>query len=706
MENKRMKKKKNLSRNKLFLIILSVFALSAITVYLTGRYLDNRTVVSIVEPELEKSKFEYFIDFETNKYISNASGISGKKFLSGAKSGSVQGKKNYSPSIQIPIPTSDSTMITDLNIKFWLNPDSKIINTSLVFSILDQNMNQIHWDSYAINMENAISDNWQNFQHSFDFPSNLINTTNTIKIYLWNFDDSQNAVYIDDVSISLNENFIPESPRSKFFDFEKMENAKISSKHSLSGFYSTFADGKDAFSASIKIPMSDIKYENLTSIAYSFHYLCEQPLVDAAFVISISDTLGNDVYWNSTHLSFADHETGVWDIGNGNAIIPPEAIKPSNTIKIYLWNRNDNVVYIDDVYVVIKEDNNSNTDKPVAYNFLSNKKFEKKSNHPPYEYKYLSLKKVSENNISELNKVFTKSRKYVVGKLDKNRNYDVIVAFYQDRTSMVGFVNNEIFEQTVDFSQEIPKNFNTFVDDNILIISDLDANTIYAYSYSPDENLFALLGSINIPNAETIAGISSNPDKSLSIFYNTGSVSTYIPQSEGFILKNNNKLVNAEFGNLKCIKGKLINNSEQILLVYLQNKSDKYNLFEYNKSNHSWVLSSSHVNKSSQSFDKLAFLNDYYIFTNVIDSTIGLLQFNKTERFDLKFVTFNKLSYEIMFNIDFVGFPRKQNPKYYEQCKIITGNFIGDDNMEVIIFQDNYQKVDWLTQKVEIYSFE
>ncbi|MBN2778720.1 MAG: hypothetical protein JXR36_13830 [Bacteroidales bacterium] len=705
MESKRIKNKKNRSRNKLFLIILSVFVISSMVIYFIGKYLDNRTVVSVSEPELEMSTFEYFIDFETNKFIANSSGISGKKFLSGKKSGSVQGKKNYSPSVQIPIPTSDSTMINDLNIKFWLNPDSKKINTSLVFSILDQNMNQIHWDSYAINMDNAMPDNWQNFHHSFDFPSNLVNTTNTIKIYLWNFDDSQNAIYIDDISISLNENFIPESPRSKFFDFEKMDNAKISSKYSLSGFYSTFAGGKDAFSTSIKIPMSDIKYENLTSIAYSFHYLCEKPEIDAAFVISISDTLGNDVYWNSTHLSFTDHETGVWDIGNGNAIIPPEAINPSNTIKIYLWNRNDNVVYVDDVYVVIKEDN-SITENPVAYNFLSNKKFEKKSNHPPYEYKYISRKEVSQNKISELNKVFTKSRKYVVGKLDKSCKYDVIVAFYPDHTSMVGFSNNEIFEKTVNFSRDIPQNFNAFVDENILIISDLDSNTIYAYSYSPNDNNFSLSGSVIVSNAENIAGISSNPDNSLSIFYNTGNVSTYLPENESFILKSNNKLVNSEFGNLKYIKGKFIGNSNQVLLVYMQNKNDKYNIFDYNKSNHSWILSNSHINKSSQSFDKLAFLNDYYIFTNVIDSTIGLLQFNKTERFDLKFVKFNKLSYEIMFNIDFVGFPRKQNPKYYEQCKIITGNFFGDDNMEVIIFQDNYQKVDWLTQKVEIYSFD
>lgn len=63
------------------------------------------------------------------------------------------------------------------------------------------------------------------------------------------------------------------------------------------------------------------------------------------------------------------------------------------------------------------------------------------------------------------------------------------------------------------------------------------------------------------------------------------------------------------------------------------------------------------------------------------------------------------MTYNIVCNIEFKGFKKKQNPKYYEISRIISGNFVGDAKSEIIIFQDNVSKVDWLTQKTEMYSF-
>jgi hypothetical protein len=82
-----------------------------------------------------------------------------------------------------------------------------------------------------------------------------------------------------------------------------------------------------------------------------------------------------------------------------------------------------------------------------------------------------------------------------------------------------------------------------------------------------------------------------------------------------------------------------------------------------------------------------------------------LLQFNRNLRFDLKVISFDFMTYNILYNINFRGFTAKQNPKYYEYTKIICGDFCGDSKSEIIIFQDNINRVDWLTQKTEIYSF-
>jgi hypothetical protein len=63
------------------------------------------------------------------------------------------------------------------------------------------------------------------------------------------------------------------------------------------------------------------------------------------------------------------------------------------------------------------------------------------------------------------------------------------------------------------------------------------------------------------------------------------------------------------------------------------------------------------------------------------------------------------MTYKIMYNVDFKGFNEKQNPKYYEVTRIVCANLVGDNCSEVVIFQDNINKVDWLTQKTEMYSF-
>jgi len=694
------------NRNKrIRFIIFILVSLSLVPmIYIIGKYMDSRNIKHQTELNLNTDEYKYVIDFESNRYLTNTSAISSDRFLSGSKSGKLYGYKAYSPSINIAVPTDDTTDVDGLNINFWLNPESEDVNITLVFSVLDQNKNQIHWDGYNIKREDLLADNWQVFQHQFNFPADLVSTRNTMKIYFWNQKDYDKAVYIDDITISMNENTSQNSPRSKFIDFENCESKKISSKYSLSGFYSTIAAGVDAFSYAIKIPMKEIKYENMHSIAYSFHYLCEEPVVDAAFVLSITDSSGNDVLWQSTHLSFENHETGVWEIGNGNSIIPKEAIDSTNTIKIYLWNRNENTIYIDDVYLVIKENSGDGKDVEPAADLLKNQEFEKKSNHPPYDFKYVKKVVISDDNIEELLKVFTKSKKTLVGNFIEDNKGDEILAIYKTGAVMIDFKDNEIIVSEPKFVPELQGNYSVFADDEYLAVCNIDDNNIFLFEYI--DSKFEKNFEINDVDATKVAGFSCNKDKSFSIFYNNGSVETYKDSNSNFTKIKDQYLFQQEFGNVKIIKGNILGNNNQVLFIFKQNGIDKYQIFDYNASTSSWSLSDLHVNKSSQGHDRLLFNNDYYLCKYDQDGHFKTLSFSKSKKFELRLLEFNKMSYEILYNIDFVGYPGKQNPKYYEVNKLICGDFVGDERTEIIIFQDNLHKVDWLSQKVEIYSFE
>ena len=701
---KRRTEKTKLLNRKVWLIIVAFLILALVPlVYYVGRYLDSLPIKVIEEPNLNNHEFEYLIDFETNRYLTNSSAITTERFLSGSKSGKLSGYKAYSPAVNIPVPTNDSSKVDGLNVSFWVNPSGEKVNVTLVFSVLDQNKNQIHWDGFNINKDDIIPGNWQPFKHKFEFPKELISTDNYIKVYLWNLDDSGEVIFLDDLTLNLNENFVVESPRSKFIDFENTEGNRISSKYSLSGFYSTFADGEDSFSKSITISMNELKYDNLKSISYSFHYLCEKPEVDAVFVISVSDSTGKDVMWQSTHLNFEDHEINEWDIGNGNAIIPKDVIDPSNSIKVYLWNRNDNVIYIDDVYLVIKEENEKNISIDPACDLIHNDEFIKKTKYPPYKNLYLKKCNVG-NDLYDLNKVFTKSKKIITGQFCDTNDKDEILAFYNSKIVLYSFEKKQLV------ANEIKHDFNindqNFIcqDEGFVFIGSKEDSKLCQFILKGNE--LKLVADFNYNNVSKINCVIYNSDKSISIFENNGKINTFVLSESSYKLLNTQVLINTEYGNVKCIKGNFLSDSPQLVIIYLQSGKDIYKVFDYSKELNSWNISKLHSNKMIQAYDKLEFNDTYFVCKSDLNSYEKLLQFGKSPKFLLKLVELNEMSYEIVNNIDFTGFQDSQNPKYYEVSKIITGDFFGDSKTEVLIFQDNLNKVNWLTQKVEMYCFE
>ena len=700
--------KYNNNKKKGLTILLISCLIIIVTVFFVGKHFNNQPIKTQNKLQLEQNVFQYQIDFESNQYMLNTNNITSDMSLSGTNSGLLKNYKSYSPSVLIPIPTNDSSEISNLNIKFWINPTSSLIDATLVFSILDQNNKQIHWEGYKFNELDIQANNWHSFHHKFTFPKNLISTRNTIKVYLWNQDKLGNAIYIDDMYISLKENIVQESPRSKLIDFEDMTGKKISSKHSKSGFYSTFAKGADDFSTAILIPMSDIKYDNINSIAYSFNILAESPIVDAAFVVSIIDSTNTNVLWHSTHVDESNFVTNTWQIANGNVISPKEAISPHNTIKIYLWNRNDTEIYIDDVYLVIKENTNNSDDEIPACNLTKTQKFEKITNHPPYDFLFYNCVELKEKNLSELNKAFTKSKYSLSSNFIDGSTKDQLLCIYKNHQSIISFNENEIITQNIKFLPAINENDLIFADNGIVFDYQISASILSIYSYNSSKKEFAKTGEITDIKSELISGISSNLDNSISIVFNTGTITTYIysEADNSYSISNSKTIISPNRGNLKYLKANIFGQSEQIILIYFQNNQNKYVVLDYISSTHTWSLSELHANKSIQSFDKLEFLNDFFICNYDNTSESEILQFSITERFDLRLLKFNKMSYNILYNIGFAGFQHKQNPKYYEIVKIIAGDFHGDNRTEIIVFKDNMHKIDWLTQKVEMYSFE
>ncbi|HNQ67934.1 MAG TPA: hypothetical protein PKN32_06130 [Bacteroidales bacterium] len=699
-----MAKVLKIKKGKILYLWLFVFGFLVLSlgVYFIGKNLNKPSDNKVPLLMNQQDEFQFLIDFESYNYLNANCVFSKERALSGKHSGISDKNNPYGAAITIPIPTNDTSEIEDVIIRFWINPTSSIVDAVWVFTVIDQNNNQLYWEGFVVKGDSFAADNWYSFIHSFKLPKKFINSGLLIKTYLWNKDTKSSSLYLDDVSISLKNSNSEEGLRTKLIDFENINSKQISSKYAKSGFYSTFAKGKDGFSESIIFPLSELDISNLHSISFSFSYLSETKDMDAVFVISICDSLHKDLLWQGVDLSKASFEEKKWEIANGSVIISPEIAKNENFLKIYLWNRNDNQVYIDDVYLVIKENDSSNDSVLPAFNMIKEKKFQAKANHPPYETKYIFCNTCQEKNAGELNKLFTKNSRILVDKFDSSLSKDQIFFNSSNELGFAYIDNKNVKFIKPKFSTQPGNNAIFYSDEGYLFSSVPNGEKINMYRYDKITQEFVLKRQFEYRNSGKISYIVLNPDNSLSVFENDGNIATYNEQNV-FIAKT--KLFNPKTGNLKVIKTNFFNEIKEVLVIYIENSINKYVFLNYDKASKSWTKSTNYKNSSVQAYDKLDFISEYYVIKDDNSAQNKLLQFNRNLRFDLKVISFDFMTYNILYNIDFRGFAAKQNPKYYEYTKIICGDFCGDSKSEIIIFQDNINRVDWLTQKTEIYSF-
>lgn len=697
------KEAKNKKNKILFYIsIIVVFLLVSFSVYFIGKKLNNPSKKLPPVSLSQNQEFQYLIDFESFNYINSNAVLSKERALSGKNSSLADKNNPYSPAIIIPIPTNDSTEIADVKIKLWINPSSSVINSILVFSIIDQNNNQVYWDGFNIMGDEFQENNWYSFFNKFVLPDKFVNTGYSIKVYLWNKDESGSPLYIDDICISFKDTEIQEGPRTKLIDFENLNSKKISSKYAKSGFYSTYAKGKDDFSESILFPMSELDISNIHSISFSFNYLSETKDLDAVFVISICDSLHKDLLWQGVDLSKASFNEKTWETANGSVIIPPEIATKENFIKIYLWNRNANQVFVDDVYIVIKENNISNDTVLPAFNLVKERKYQAKANHPPYDVKYVYCKPFQKENANSLNKIFTKNSRILVDKFDSSLAKDQIFFNFSNEYGIALFENSNIVIKEIGFNTAPDNNAVFYSNAGYLFSTVLNGENINMYKYDKIKGKFILFRQVGYKNNGKISSIFYNPDNSVSVFENDGTITTFDDKS---VKISSTKFINTQNGNSKAIKAEFFGETEEILIIYNENNLTKYIFLSYNKQTKTWEKSSNHKNSSVQSYDKLDFVSEYFVIKDDNSKQNKLLQFNRNSRFDLRVIGFDLMTYNILYNVDFRAYANKQNPKYYEYSKIVCGDFYGDSKSEIVIFQDNINRVDWLTQKTEIYSF-
>lgn len=700
-----MMKSKHSKAYSIVLLVVMLFIGSAI-VFILGKKLDKAPVIVDKSTSEYRDIYNYMIDFETLDFLSYQPNVTSERALSGSNSGFVKGYNDYSPAALIPIPSNDSLDVKGVNVSFWLSPSTTSISAALVFSVLDQNNNQILWDFAVINEESVSPGNWYTFEEKFKLPGKFVNSDFTVKIYLWNKDQSGAIVYVDDLSVSFKESNIATKPRTKLIDFENSSDNKISSKYAKSGFYSSMAKGKDDFSSNVTIPLDELNVANLHSISYSFNYLSENSNLDAVFVVAVCDKDDNELVWNGVELNEAVYSPKVWETANGSLIIPQDLLEKGEYLRFRLLNKNDNPVFIDDVYVVVKEKSLSSDSVLPAYNMIKNPVFQPKTNEPPFDFVDLTRIDVLATSDFPMNNIFTKKPTLLIGRFDQNKSHKQLLTVKTDAAYLISFENAQMQVVKVKFSTKLPQNASIFAENHQVFVFDYQKKTLMIFNYIAASKEFMLESQIVIADAQLIVNVVSAASNIFSVIESNGKISNYQLNEGALKLISTSKQIAPDSNNFKTFKSSFfVKNKTELLCIYLEKNNCKYVFLEFSEISKSWELSLKHRNKSIQSNDELDYMSDYFVGDYNGDGISELLQLSRNPRFSLQIFSFDGLTYDILYEVKFKGFKDNQNPKYYELTRMISADFTGDNKSELIIFQDNVNNVNWLNQKTEMYTF-
>jgi hypothetical protein len=156
----------------------------------------------------------------------------------------------------------------------------------------------------------------------------------------------------------------------------------------------------------------------------------------------------------------------------------------------------------------------------------------------------------------------------------------------------------------------------------------------------------------------------------------------------------------------------LAGTSSDVVLTVSRNKSSRqytYTLRKYNASAGKWdpwfSEKQDHAGKTI-GLDTLK-PSDTFIPVNVPGGKTAIYRYNRDWRYDLKEIRFNDSTFNILSAVDFHGYDKDQNPKYYESLTLLPGCFLNPATGSVLAFGHvskvrHYQEI--LPDFVHLYS--
>jgi len=524
-----------------------------------------------------------------------------------------------------------------------------------------------------------------------------------------------------------------QAPHSLFFDFEmspgKNEPDGLYKGLAHSGMYSYKAFGKNSYGAAVQRTVGEIGVENFKTVGWSawVYVFPTSKEINASFVFTVSNELGVNVCWKGIGISGPKIPQGKWFKISSYADLSEMAFKPDNKVQIYFWNNSNTNILVDDYYIVFRGSSERRGDSTLV-DMTGKIPFTPRFNFPPFRTVFLEKEEIHNQNTSFLINTqttkdgkITPADKIIIGNfLNTATGLDaILVAKKSGEPEIFIFcpgdeqfkkVKIDLFPEAVPYFSEgfiIKGKFIQNGYEQILIGSEKgfilgqfdQINNICSPGTGLKTGFKILWKSATlevklngIPKEQIYYKGDFNGDQQTELLLIPGNgtwkLLQFIASSDRNwkTIAEGSKDSEAEWDTnkfeFKISTGKFIPGLKQdVLLTVMKNKRNGYKNFSLSKFNSDRSRFEPFFPAIQNNIGRTIGLDTLQIADNFLNGNFNgrgepdIFRYNRDWRYDMKQIRFNDTTFQILQNIDFTGFSKDYNPKYFEVLALIPGRF-------------------------------
>ena len=551
------------------------------------------------------------------------------------------------------------------------------------------------------------------------------------------------------------------APFSLSFDFEVDPKAGIPDDIyqgiAYSGNFSTKTFGKNTFSVMFEKTIRDLNLRDMKAVALSawVYVFPSSAEPEGSLVFTITNTVGVNTCWKgvSLHGPYVPREK--WFKISGSFDLSDVTIRPDDKVQIYFWNNSDTRILSDDFYVVFGTQAPRRGDSAMVD--MTRGGYTPKLNIPPFPVFLLSPEKTFNSNEEGLD--ITPNDRIVSGRFANSQDgLESVFVIRPDGTPVLYHYCSEagFMQIGVDCPGAL-RNLMAAADP--MIASFMGAGR--------DQLLFAGKDGILLAGVDQAASLCGKTGTTVSL--------NVLWQSDGAAINgisNRNPAgvipcdVNGDGTSELLVIGE---RGSWVLFRFAKTgwtelaKGDENRIGEWDDKYFEYAITAGPFLKGSSQSQLLTVFSEKgknrYSYSLVrydpvekkfvkalrgregnVGLTVGhdtlkpgdrfmfgqfrpgggktILRYNRDWRFDLKEIQFNDSTFAILGNVDFTGYEKDRNPKFYEALKLVPGRITNPTLTSVMVIARNckdrnykgglckeWENLPYLPNTLRIYSF-